>query len=255
MKPDLIVTQIAHCDYPIFRAWLAKYRDRFAKVIIYFSHQNRFPIFAHFMQEALQGLDIIFLDPTPTNWSTQDWRNVSTNYMLKYSDAPWVCSIEQDWFCKDWDKLLDATFKAMETHDLIGWWQENNNYIHPAYWFIKRETLEQTNKDFSAHGKYDHFGWITEDVGKERILTLQEMGFNCQVESSADCFHLGGVNQNYLEGLKPEYVFHRPQIFSAYNKASTEVSVRQSPRHLELCHKIAEKLPVPIGWEEFFYDN
>ena len=73
------------------------------------------------------------------------------------------------------------------------------------------------------------------------------------VEPNADCFHLGGVNQNYLEGLKEEYSFHRPEIFHVYNYWSTKVKP-QDPQFFELCMKIEKKLNlVPnIEWDKFF---
>lgn len=253
MRPDLIITWIKHCDYPIFRGFLTSNRDWFNKVIVLFSEHNRFPYFDHFIHESLKDLNITWFDPAEIDWGREDWRNVSTNEMLKHSDSEWVCSIEQDWFSKDWNGLWEKTKEAMGQADLVGWWQENNKYIHPSYWFIKREMLEKTNKDFAAHDGHDHFGWITKDVERlgGKIITTQEMGF----KDFEDCFHLGGVNQNYLEGLKPNYVFHRPEIFASYNYWSLKAEVKQDPRHIELCKKIMEKLPHKPEvdkWKEFF---
>jgi len=241
MKPDLLLTQIKHCDYPVFRLFLKRYRNFFGKITVFFNENNRFPYLDHFMHSALESLgDILFLDQTEIDWGKQDWRNVSTNYMLHFSTSEWVCSVEQDFFSKDWDRLLNSVRMAMKTNDLIGWWQENNKYIHPSFWFIRRELLNQTNKDFAAHDGHDHFGWITKDVEKlnGKIKTTQEMGF----KDFTDCFHLGGVNQNYLEGLKPEYVFHRPDWFYIYNYWCRKADVIQSPLFTEISLKIEERL-------------
>ena len=180
MKPDLIITQIKHCDYPIFRGFLMSHRDWFEKVIVYFSEHNRFPYFDHFIQDSLKNLDITWADPVFINWGVEDWRNVSTNELLKYSEAEWVCSIEQDWFARDWNKLWEAVQEASKTADYMGWWQENNKYIHPSFWFAKRELLDKTRKDFSAKPPHDHFGLIYEDVKKlgGRVKTLQEMEYD-----------------------------------------------------------------------------
>lgn len=262
MKPDLMITWIKHADYPIFRATLKKYRDFFGKVIILFSEHNRFPYFDHFIQSSLSDLDVTFLDPKEYVYGVEDWRNVSTNEMLKYSTSEWVCSVEQDWFSTDWKRLLDITINAMPTSDLIGWWQSAGKYIHPGYWFMKRESLEKTNKDFAAHDGLDHFGWITKDAERlgMKITTLQDLGFNCDVSPEADCFHLGGVNQNYLEGLKDDYVFHRPAIFFIYNYWCRQAKVKQDPRFLGLSQDIeAELLKRNLGtdllnneWNKFF---
>jgi len=251
MNCTLITCWIKHCDYPLYRRFLKNYRQFFNKIVILFSEHNRWPYFDHFIHGSLADLDITFLDSKELDWGKEDWRNVATNEMLKYSDTEWVVSIEQDWFSKDWNKLLNAVEEASKDNEYIGWWQESNKYIHPSFWFIKRALLDKTRKDFAAHGKHDHFGWIAEDVkslgGKTK--TTQEMGF----KDFEDCFHLGGVNQNYLEGLKPDYVFHRPEIFSSYNYWSVKADVKQDPRHLELCKKIAERLPAPDDkWKEFF---
>jgi hypothetical protein len=116
------------------------------------------------------------------------------------------------------------------------------------------EMLEKTNKDFGAHDGFDHFGWITKDVERlgGKIVTTQQMGY----ADFVDCFHLGGVNQNHLEGLKPEFVFHRPDIFSVYSKYSIAADVEQSPAFVERTKKILERLPVnpqdEEKWKEFF---
>jgi len=248
MKPDLLLTQIKHADYPVFRLFLKRHSNFFNKIIVYFSEHNRFPYFDHFIQTAIKEdvyeifdyPEIVFLDPVLTDWGREDWRNKSTNEMLKYSTSDWVCSVEQDFFAKDWDKLLSSVGEAMKTYDLVGWWQENNKYIHPSFWFIKRELLEKTNKDFSARDGHDHFGWITKDVERlgGKIKSTQDMGF----KDFENCFHLGGVNQNYLEGLKPEFVFHRPDWFYIYNYWCRKADVMQSPLFTEISLKVEDRL-------------
>lgn len=239
-RPDLLITHIKHTDYPLFRKTLEDHRNFFGKVIIYFSEHNRDVYFDSFIRRSLEHLDITVAPEIKIDWGTEDWRNMSTNHMLTMSDSQWVCSIEQDWFVRDWNKLLGAVTKAAEDHDLIGWWQENNNYIHPAFWFIKRDVLEQTSKDFAAHDGHDHFGWITKDVEKlgVKIRSTQDMGF----VDFEDCFHLGGVNQNYLEGMKEGYVFHRPEVFMIYNWWCRRVDVEQSKVFIDISLRIEEKL-------------
>lgn len=238
---------------------MARIRPHFGKIIIYFNENNRFPYFDHFMQTAMSDWgNITFLDQAEMDWGSQDWRNVSTNEMLKHSNSDWVCSIEQDWFDKDWEKTLTAVEGAMSTADLIGWWQPAGKYIHPGFWYMKRESLEKTRKDFAAHDGYDHFGWISKDAQDMgmKITSLQDLGFNCEIEINADCFHLGGVNQNYLEGLKDEYPFHQPAQFMVYNEACRDAPVLQDPRFTELSLKIEEKLKGQYAfdpkWEKFF---
>lgn len=255
MKPDLLITWIKHTDYPIFRLFLSRYREFFGRIIIYFSEHNRFPYFDHFIQKSLSKLDCIFLDPVLTDWSREDWRNKSTNEMLKYSQSEWVCSIEQDFFCKDWNSLLFKTQEAMKENDLVGWLNPTNYpYVHPAYWFVKRSVLEETSKDFSPHPEInglDHFGMITKEIidNGGRLTSLKDMGLETELINSdkTDCFHLGSVNQNYLEGLKSEYVFHRPDWFYIYNFYSMRADVSQDSQFMELMRKIDSKLKLQIS--------
>ena len=205
MKPDLLVCWIKHCDYPIFRQFLKKYRNFFGKAIIYWSEHHRHMYYDKFIEEDLKDFNITFLQNIEYKYGIEDWRNIATNEMLKYSDSEWVCSIEQDWFCKDWDIF----FKWIETYkdlaDLFGWMNLTTNpYIHPACFFIKKELLNKTSKDFSPHPEIvgsDHFAQITYDANKLEAR-VRNLPLNMNVEPNADCFHLGGVNQNYLEGLK-----------------------------------------------------
>jgi len=255
MKPDLLICWIKHTDYPIFRMLLERHRKFFDKVIIYWSEHFRHIYFDKFIEEALSHLDITFLPNIEYQYGKEDWRNVATHHMLKHSTNEWVCSIEQDWFAKDYSGLLEAVQKSAADADLIGWWQENNDYIHPSFWFIKRSVLEQTTKDFAAHDEHDHFGWITHDVKKlgKKIVTTKQLGY----KDFEDTFHLGGINQNYLNGLDEGFVFHRPDIFYVYNYFCRQTPVKQDPRFIDLSQEIENKLALPINptesqWAPFF---
>lgn|SRR3990167_105215 len=265
--PDLLICWIKHADYPIFRATLKKYRNFFGKIIIYWSEHFRDIYFDKFIQKNLESLgNIQFLSNIEYKYGIEDWRNIATNYMLKFTDSDWICSVEQDWFSENWESLFDLVQLASNSADLIGWDAQAGDggiYIHPAFWFIKREMLEKTNKDFSARDNLDHFGWITRDV--ERLNgnifgIVKDGGLNCNVEPNADSFHLGGVNQNYLEGLKEGYVFHRPEPFMVYNFECRQLNIPQDPRFLGLSQDIENKLLIinpPINlrdnqWTKFF---
>ena len=263
---DLLITWHESCDYPLARATLKKYRNFWGKIIIYFSKHFREPVYTDFLKKSMLDLgNIVFLDPIEYEYGSQDWRNISTNYMLGQSTSEWVCSVEQDWFSKDWPKLLEVTEKGMKEHDLFGYWTEagaGGGYIHPAYWFIKRELLNKTSLDFAAHQGEDHFGWITRDVERlgGNIGKVQDYGLSCDVAETADAYHLGGVNNNYLEGLKPNYVFHRPEPFLIYNYECRQADVPQDSRFLGLSQDIEKVLLDKIGpinlkdnqWTKFF---
>lgn len=271
IRPDLLITWHESADYPVFRATLAKHRDSFGKIIIYLSKHFREPVYSKFFKESLADLgNIVFLDPIEYKYGEEDWRNVSTRYMLKFSDSEWVCSVEQDFFAKDWTNLLTKTEEAMRKSDMVGWVNQTRfPYIHPSYWFIRRSLLEKTSKDFSPHPEIngaDHFAMITYDVQEKegRIITLQDMGFNTEVSlpEETDCFHQGGLNQNYLTFGQDNWfeTLHRKELFYIYNYYSMGADVKQDPRFMELMIKVDRALqekfpeisPEKSKWRKFY---
>lgn len=249
MKKSLVISHITCCDYPLWREWVRKWGvNFFDEILIYFDVQFRHPFFWAFIQQDLaQFPEIKFLDPVAYEYGVGDWRNVATNELINHATGDWICSIEQDWFTTNWAKLLQDTQKAMETSEMVGWMNYTNNYyIHPAYFFIKRELLEKTSKDFAAHPDIDgsdHFATITFDVKKigGKITTLQDVGYNCDFDSNSDCFHLGGVNQNYFYGMTDGFNLHRPEAFLVYNYFCRQAQVAQDPKFLAVSQDIETK--------------
>lgn len=267
MRKTLCVTWISNCDYPIFRQWLERHHAWFDQIIICWDINFRFPFYNAFIQSSLSHLpNIMFLDTPDRELGVADWRDTATNEMLKHATGDWIISIEQDWFSRDWDKLLSSVERAMETTDLIGWMNPTNfPYIHPAFWCIRKSVLDRTTKDFKPHPEIngaDHFSWITKEVKEmgAAITSLQDLGFDCEVTEHADSFHLGGVNMNYLNGLQEGFVFHRPEIFYVYNYWCRRASVQQDQRFIDLSYAIEEKLkttkidsnPALSVWRKFF---
>lgn len=257
MKPDLLITWTKHCDYPIFRRFLRQRRDFFGKIIIYWSEHFRDIYFDEFIQQDLATLgNIQFLQSIEYKYGLQDWRNIATTFMLKYTDSEWVSSVEQDFLSKEWDRLLNAATEASKTYDFLGFkgYQGQNahqesyltgNYVHPSFWFIRRDILERTSKDFSANvGRgCDHFGIITQDAERLKIPIwyTQDNGF-----PENETFHQGGINNNYLEGLKDGFNFHRPELFYIYNYWSMKVDVPQDTQFMELMEKMDNKLELQM---------
>lgn len=269
MKPDLLITWIKHCDYPIFRYWIRKYRDHFDRIIIYWSEHNRFPYYDHFIHDSMIGdsYKTLFMDPTFTDWSIgEDWRNHATREMLKYSNSEWVCSIEQDFFCRNWDNFFLNAEQMMKETDLFGWMNNTQSpYIHPACWFMKREALEKTTKDFSPHSEMigmDHFAWITKEARELNMKIGSFAHADLTTPANTEMFHLGGVNQNYLdfEQRFKDSTIHRSDIFYVYNWWSMQMRGQQSPLFYQRCKlvdqylksKHPEIIPELNDFREFF---
>ena len=256
MKKSLIVSHITACDYPLWRQWIRTWGiNYFDEIIIYMDVQMRYPFYWAFVEQDLaQFPEIKFIDPVPVE---KDWRATSTTELLKHATGDWIFSIEQDWVCRNWGEHFGAMTESLNNSDFFGWWNPTNNpYIHPAFWAIKRELLEKTSKDFSAHPEIngsDHFAMITYDVLK---LGAKIDKYGGDVQPDSLHFHLGGINHNYLNGLTDGFQFHRPEIFSVYNYKSMTGVVPQHPGFMELMSRINEKIPPSVKdietWGKFF---
>jgi hypothetical protein len=242
MKKSLIVCWIANNDYPLFRAWLEKNHSFFDEIIIHWDIMFRFPFYNAFIQSSLSHIpNIKFLDMTERELGVDDWRNAATNAMLKEATGDWIISIEQDWFCQEWQRLFNSIEDSIRDSDMFGWWNPTNApYVHPAFWGIKRELLENTTKDFSPHPEIngsDHFAKITYDA---QALQAKIDKYHGNLSPNTPFFHLGGVNQNYLnfDELFKLDALHRPEIFYVYNYWSRKAHVRQSETFMSKCKAI-----------------
>lgn len=246
-KPDIIMQWCIYCDYPLYREWLNKYRDKFDKVILYPSRQHGHIDLEKFVQEELKET---WVNGHTIDWTTPgiDWRQAETEPCLERSEAEWIWFQEADFFCKDWDKLFTDIEKAIETSDMIGLWSPSHfPYIHPSCLLIKRELLDKTNKDFRAHPEIDgsdHFAMITKDAIDlgAKITTLQDMGYNCSMSPDADCFHLGGltyVYQDWHGGTEEDHIGSRsPEAFMVYNYMMKLAEVEIDRRFVDLSWEI-----------------
>ena len=251
---SLIITWITACDYPIFRRWLKRHYSFFDEIIITWSEHFRHMKFDEFIEKSLSDIpNIKFIPFEEYEYGVYDWRNISSNRMLKHATGEWIISIEQDFITKDWNKLFDAVTEASKTYEILGFQghqgqashQEpylTGNYVHPALFFIKRSLLEKTSKDFSADPKRgaDHFGLITQDIERMKIPIwyTQEHGF-----TEAETLHQGSINHHYLNALEtPGFNFHRGELFYIYNYYSIRVDVPQDDKFMELMLKMDAKL-------------
>lgn len=266
MKPDLVLQYCVYCDYPLYRSWLKKYRDKFNKVIIYPSRHHGKLDLEEFAKSVLPET---WINDHVIDWTTSsiDWRQAEIEPCLEQVESDWIWFSEQDFFCKDWDKLFTDIDKAKERADMIGLWNPTNfPYIHPSLLIIKKEMLDKTDKDFRAHpgiNGSDHFAMITKDVQRlgGKIVTLQDMGYNCDVSVDADCFHLGGltyVYQDWKGNGTDHFGVKSPEAFRAYNSmCMLQKDIETNSSFFNLCWEVQQELEkrqihFDYQWEKFF---
>lgn len=241
---DRIVQICVFNDYPVFRYHHNLYRDKIQKLILYPSRHHGVIDMESFLKQVIPET---WVNPVPIDYGKEDWRQAETTPCLNYSDADWIWFSEQDFFVKNHEKFYEDIGKAMRTSDMIGLWNATHfPYIHPCCLFIKREMLEKTNKDFSAHPEIpgcDHFAMITRDVERlgGEITTLQSMGYT----EWENCFHLGGLTypyQNWKGDGTDVFGVKSVEVFYVYNYCSRLVKVEQNEDYLALSREIENTL-------------
>lgn len=257
MKPKIdIISQICTAvDYPLFWATLTKYRSKFNKIILYGSKHHGVLTLEDYLKKNFPETWI----KTDIDWTIPgiDWRQAETEPCLELSDAEWILFLEQDFFCDDWNKLWTDVEKAMETSDMIGWWNPTNfPYIHPCFLLMKRELLNRTKKDFSAHPEInggDHFAMITHDVQElgVKIIKLQDLGWI----DPEHAFHLGGLTYPYQNFKEDETIIgvKYPEALATYN-AMIKSGNPEFQKLSEDLHRVLVKKGIYYNskWEKFF---
>lgn len=265
MKPDLLLQWCVYADYPLYRAWAAKYRNKFNKIIIYPSRQHGVVDLEEFAKRVFPET---WVERENIDYGVTDWRQGETEPLLKHVESDWIYFSEQDFFCKNWDKFFEDIERESKTSDMMGLWNPTHfPYVHPSCLLIKTEVFNMTNKDFRAHPEIngaDHFSMITRDVidrGGLRIRTLQNMGYDADMHPDADCFHLGGLTYVYQDFKGKDTVFgvKSPEAFMTYNYQIRQLDIEQNPEFLGLSQDIENILldklnmsPRDNEWTKFF---
>lgn len=249
-RPDVILQYCQYDDYPIFRRNLSKYRHRFNKVILYMSKHHGFRDFGDFSKDQIKET---WVEPVPIDYGKEDWRMAEVTPCLKHVESEWVYFMEQDFFVEDWDKFYTDVEKLSTECDMFGWAQNDTRpYIHPCSLFIKRELLDRTSKDFSAHPEVldsDHFAQITQDAIKlgAKIIKFQDIGYN----NWENAFHMQGLTYPY-QNWSTDRIFGvtNPEAFFVYNYFSRLAPVPQDPRYIELSWEIHDYMVRNLGMEK-----
>jgi hypothetical protein len=244
-KMDVVSQVCIFNDYPVWRKLMQDNRDKFDKIIMYPSRHHGVIDMEQFLREKFPET---WVDPVPIEYGVEDWRQAETIPLLSHVTQDWVLFMEQDFFVDNWYSLWKQVDLAMDRNDAIGWWNATQfPYLHPCFLLIKRELLEKTQKDFSAHPEIpgcDHFAMITRDIEKAggKIKTLQSMGF----EPWQNAFHLGGLTypyQNWKGDGTDHFGVGNIPAFYAYNKMSREVvGIPYDEKYLQLSLQIELQL-------------
>lgn len=216
---DLIVCWPRDCDYPLFRRFLARERDRFAKVIVVFTDHHG-PDISGWVREVT---DATFLDSR----SNGDWRDAAVNMALEVSDAQRVWFTEQDFLITDPDRFWSQT-----DGPAVGW-QEHDDRWHPSSLFVDRGLIERTSRYFGPD-PIDHFYAFGREL--ERLIPIKRLegGFE----------HLQGTSQNHslIDRGLDDGVFKRDR-FRRYLSDSLEAGVPLHPGWADRARREIERAP------------
>ena len=181
VKPDVIVSWPANCDYPLWRQFIRDERQRFGQVIVAFTRHDGLDM-TDFVAAAMADEHPVLLDRRYVD--AGDWRNDAVNAALAVSDAEWVWFTEQDFFItrpkafwanvEDWEAGVDA----------IGIEEPGGRRLHPACLFVRRSAVNATARYFGTV-PVDHFGAFTDEL--KTIYVLPAFLYE----------HLQGLSQNH----------------------------------------------------------
>jgi hypothetical protein len=226
---DVVTTWPKNCDYPQFRAMLARERHRFNEIIIAFMETNAGFDYSPFVRESLFTTRAHFIEShTPAG---DDWRNAAVNQSLLHSyNAPHLWFTEQDFIPKP------GFFEFVDSHinaDCVAVYQGDR--MHPCSIFLSREALNKTHKDFSAKPpEYDHFGRIQIDLQRASIVPV--------VIPPELYFHYNGLSHNWRLACEGQPITYQPQAFKTWATEALEVGVPLHPMFVNMVQNIRDRV-------------
>jgi len=227
---SLVLCWPRHIDYPLFRYNLKRWRKYFKGIYIAVTQRAFDWDIVPFLQEDLPFVNFEFAPSMYDDWRNNAVRNIVDFFAL----SEYTMFLEQDFLMRDY--VLGSLSDGFWEFDFL-YYLEGTRF-HPAFSIVKRDIIQQTQKDFSAHPpQYDHFGLFFEEINKkvdkDKKLPLEYYGF----DSVRDYYHLGGLTQNYFCVMHGEPLY-KPDEFIAYNTLSQSVPVKQFPPFQTLQEKI-----------------
>lgn len=215
MNMDLIEVWPTHVDYPLHREFLRDNYKRFDKVIIALTNMQTPWNISTFLKNNIAHA--LFLEPDPPT-SKYDWRSKAVNRALGVSHAPWVWFTEQDFVVTD-PLFWESAEHKIEREDLDTLIYVEGERPHPACWFVRRELIEETSRNFGlVPDQGDHFSiFFRELYGADaKIGYLKQNDY---------FYHMNGLSQNmYLLQSGQEPNFRIPE-FKNYLRKCLNCSV------------------------------
>jgi len=222
---DVVVSWPRNCEYPLWRQFIRDNRERFNEVIVAFTETNQGEDYREFIRKAMFEDHVQFIEPQlPT--SGQDWRNIAVNRALLHSyNAPWIWFTEQDFVVdpgEDYWAMLEAA--ADLDYKVMAWYEGER--FHPASIHMRREVLNQTQKDFSIiPDKGDHFIKIYKDLQTAQIPIYR-------IDKHAR--HLNGLSHNMSLIARGEAPNYKPEEIRKWLCDSLIVEVPLDDRFVRL---------------------
>lgn len=232
-KPDVVVSWPRNCDYPLWRAFIRKERERFNKVIVVFTETNSGDDYREFVKFAMDKDRVLFLqNDVPT--AGEDWRDLSVNLALRHVSSKWIWFTEQDFVITSKYTFWEKIYASMEIFDVIAISQQGR--MHPACIFANRDAIIKTRCDFGIDpGKGDHFCKFQQDVERRisNYITIDD-------EEGIGYKHYNGLSHNWhlsTTGQDPNY---RVSEFLDWIKMCVNLpeNIEQDPRFLDHANRI-----------------
>lgn len=236
----LLVTWPNHCDFPLFRHNLIRFRHLFVDIFICFSDGNIKENYQSFVTHKLPFCTFV----KPAGKKT-DWRDDAVNTMLTLdTKADYYLFTEPDFLIKS---IKDFEMILNQPEEFI--YYDEGGRIHPAFALVKKGLVERTSHDFAAHPpEGDHFIHFFKEIismnpGKE----IRSYGW----KERENFYHMAGLTQNYycFDHGQPLY---KQDEFVAYNYLSLLMS-HQDMRWYKKQMEIEEEYSYPK--EETFLDK
>lgn len=184
---DVIVAWPRCCDYPLWREFITRERERFGEVFVVFTDLAERD-FSPFVRATLPN--VTFLD---THSQERDWRDVAVNLALDHSKAERVWFTEQDFL------ITDPAFWDQTDGPVVGIDMDDGRPYHPACLFVDRARINRTARYFGPFPR-DHFYTFGAELGPGHLITSGYRHFQAISESQMRC----GM------GLQPTF---RPEQF------------------------------------------